>query len=59
MQPSPKHADYLDSLVEKFIIPNPENPNMASTTDREEISSIFLEVVTWNSLSFAYYYDRK
>ncbi|KAG1361886.1 pre-mRNA-processing factor 39 [Cocos nucifera] len=43
IQPSPKHADYLDSLVEKFIMPNPENPNMASSTDREEISSIFLE----------------
>ncbi|XP_038973157.1 pre-mRNA-processing factor 39-like isoform X3 [Phoenix dactylifera] len=43
IQPSPKRADYLDSLVEKFIMPNPDNSNMASTTDREEISSIFLE----------------
>ncbi|KAG1354030.1 hypothetical protein COCNU_07G001420 [Cocos nucifera] len=43
IQPSPKHVDYLDSLVEKFIMPNPDHSNMASTTDREEISSIFLE----------------
>lgn len=44
IQPSPKRVDYLDSLVEKFIMPNTDNSNMASTADREEISSIFLEV---------------
>ncbi|KAJ8467807.1 hypothetical protein OPV22_030359 [Ensete ventricosum] len=43
IQPLPKRVDYLDSLVEKFITPNPENPNLASTIDREEISCIFLE----------------
>lgn len=43
IQPLPKRVDYLDSLVEKFITPNPENPNLASTIDREEISCILLE----------------
>lgn len=28
----------------KFIVPNPENPNVASVAEREELSSIFLEV---------------
>lgn len=45
IQPLPKRVDYLDSLVEKFITPNPENPNLASTIDREEISCILLEVI--------------
>ncbi|KAA8550706.1 hypothetical protein F0562_002390 [Nyssa sinensis] len=43
IQSIPKRIDNLDSLVEKFIIPNPDNPNAASTTEREELSSIFLE----------------
>ncbi|XP_073001173.1 pre-mRNA-processing factor 39-1 isoform X2 [Typha latifolia] len=42
--PSPKRVEYLDPLVEKFVTPDPENTNlMASTSDREEISCIFLE----------------
>lgn len=45
IQSVPKRIDYLDSLVEKFILPNPDNPNAASTADREELSGIFLEVM--------------
>ncbi|KAI4301036.1 hypothetical protein L6164_034355 [Bauhinia variegata] len=45
IQPLPKRVDvdFLDSLVVKFIMPNPENPSVSSATDREELSSIFLE----------------
>eukprot|EP00262_Sarcandra_glabra_P008148 TRINITY_DN213_c0_g1_i1.p1 TRINITY_DN213_c0_g1~~TRINITY_DN213_c0_g1_i1.p1 ORF type:complete len:576 (+),score=118.86 TRINITY_DN213_c0_g1_i1:261-1988(+) len=43
IQSCTKRIDYLDSLVEKYITPNPDNPNMACSTDREELSSIFLE----------------
>ncbi|KAL3647698.1 hypothetical protein CASFOL_008666 [Castilleja foliolosa] len=39
----PKQIEYLDSLVEKFIVPNPENTSVASVDEREELSSIFLE----------------
>ncbi|OVA14799.1 RNA-processing protein [Macleaya cordata] len=46
IQPVPKRIEYLDSLVEKFIIPNPDNTNMTSTIDREELSSIFLEFLS-------------
>ncbi|XP_024018416.1 pre-mRNA-processing factor 39 isoform X1 [Morus notabilis] len=42
-QSGPKQIDYLDSLVQKFIEPNSENPNVASVAEREELSSIFLE----------------
>ncbi|CAJ2632893.1 pre-mRNA-processing factor 39-like protein [Trifolium pratense] len=45
IQPQPKriNIDFLESLVVKFITPNPENPGVASATEREELSSIFLE----------------
>ncbi|XP_042394457.1 pre-mRNA-processing factor 39-like isoform X1 [Zingiber officinale] len=43
IQSLPKRVDYLDSMVEKFIMPNPGNANLASAIDREEISCIFLE----------------
>ncbi|KAG9149410.1 hypothetical protein Leryth_003373 [Lithospermum erythrorhizon] len=43
IQPLPKHIDYLDSLVEKFIAPSPDNQSVASVAEREELSSIFLE----------------
>ncbi|XP_042026840.1 pre-mRNA-processing factor 39-like isoform X2 [Salvia splendens] len=43
IQTLPKQIEYLDSLVEKFIVPSPENPSIASVDDREELSSIFLE----------------
>ncbi|XP_008235597.1 PREDICTED: pre-mRNA-processing factor 39 isoform X1 [Prunus mume] len=45
IQPLPKKIDYLDSLVVKFIEPSSENPNFASVTDREELSSIYLEFI--------------
>ncbi|KAL0287016.1 UNVERIFIED_CONTAM: Pre-processing factor 39 [Sesamum angustifolium] len=43
IQSLPKQIEYLDSLVEKFIVPNPDNPSIASVEEREELSSIFLE----------------
>ncbi|KAJ1416655.1 Tetratricopeptide-like helical domain superfamily [Sesbania bispinosa] len=45
IQPHPKRVDidYLESLVVKFIMPSTENPGVASATEREELSSIFLE----------------
>lgn len=44
IQPLPKQIEYIDSLVEKFIYPNPENLSVASVEEREELSNIFLEV---------------
>ncbi|XP_078427792.1 tetratricopeptide repeat (TPR)-like superfamily protein isoform X2 [Wolffia australiana] len=41
--PRPKRIEYVDSLVEKFITPNPENPHSPSTADREDVSNIYLE----------------
>ncbi|XAR58675.1 hypothetical protein NMG60_11014160 [Bertholletia excelsa] len=43
IQPPPKQIEYLNSLVEKFIVPSPDNQNVASVAEREELSSIFLE----------------
>ncbi|XP_047319841.1 pre-mRNA-processing factor 39-2-like isoform X2 [Impatiens glandulifera] len=43
MRPHPKQIEYLDSIVEKFIIPTADNANIASISEREELSSIFLE----------------
>ncbi|XP_016466924.1 pre-mRNA-processing factor 39-1 [Nicotiana tabacum] len=43
IQSLPKRIDLLDSLVDKFIVPSPENPSVASVDEREELSSIFLE----------------
>ncbi|XP_051141823.1 pre-mRNA-processing factor 39-1-like isoform X2 [Andrographis paniculata] len=43
IQPLPKQIEHLDSLIEKFIVPNSENPNVTIVDEREEISSIFLE----------------
>lgn len=45
IQTLPKQIEYLDSLVEKFIVPSPDNPSVASVDEREELSSIFLEVI--------------
>ena len=42
--PFSKRTDHLDTLVEKFIVSNPDSPNTASIAEREELSSIFLEV---------------
>ncbi|KAJ6339066.1 hypothetical protein OIU76_008516 [Salix suchowensis] len=41
--PSPKRIDYLDSLVDKFILPSSDSINAASASEREELSCIFLE----------------
>ncbi|KAG5043631.1 hypothetical protein JHK87_007546 [Glycine soja] len=45
IQPLPKRVDidFLESWVVKFIMPNSESPGVASATEREELSSIFLE----------------
>ncbi|XP_004493823.1 pre-mRNA-processing factor 39-1 isoform X1 [Cicer arietinum] len=45
IQPQPKRVDidFLESLVVKFVTPNPESHSVASATEREELSSIFLE----------------
>ncbi|KAL1834866.1 hypothetical protein ACET3Z_004517 [Daucus carota] len=43
IQSTPKRIEFLDSLINKFIAPNPDNPSAASFIDREELSSIFLE----------------
>lgn len=45
IQSLPKQIEYLDSLVEKFIVSNPDNPSVASVDEREDLSSIFLEVI--------------
>lgn len=41
--PSEKRIEVLDSLVEKFLTPEPTHGELASASDKEEISSIFLE----------------
>ncbi|XP_057507970.1 pre-mRNA-processing factor 39-1-like isoform X2 [Actinidia eriantha] len=43
IQPPPKRIEYLDSLVEKFLVPSPDSLNIASVSEREELSSIYLE----------------
>ncbi|XP_059626092.1 pre-mRNA-processing factor 39-1 [Cornus florida] len=43
IQSLPKRIDYLESLVDKFIVLNNDNPNAASIAEKEELSSIFLE----------------
>ncbi|CAM0871886.1 unnamed protein product [Alopecurus aequalis] len=41
--PSERRIDFLDSLVEKFLTPEPTQGELASVSDKEELSSIFLE----------------
>ncbi|KAG0462969.1 hypothetical protein HPP92_021445 [Vanilla planifolia] len=41
--PLPKHIEYLDLAVEKFITPSVDNSSMTNPTDREDVSSVFLE----------------
>lgn len=43
IQPLPKRIDYLDSLVDNFVVPNPDSHSTASAADREDLSSIFVE----------------
>jgi pre-mRNA-processing factor 39 len=41
--PCEKRIEFLDSLVEKFLTPDPSQGELSSLSDKEEISSIFLE----------------
>ncbi|GJN08694.1 hypothetical protein PR202_ga26645 [Eleusine coracana subsp. coracana] len=41
--PCEKRIEFLDSLVEKFLTPEPSQGEVATLGDKEEISSIFLE----------------
>ncbi|KAA0039695.1 pre-mRNA-processing factor 39 isoform X3 [Cucumis melo var. makuwa] len=43
IQSTTKRIDYLDSLVEKVIVPNTEKATVVSASMREELSSIFFE----------------
>ncbi|KAL6560857.1 hypothetical protein OROHE_006034 [Orobanche hederae] len=43
IQTLPKQIEYVDTLVEKFIVPSSDNPSIASVDECEELSSIFLE----------------
>ncbi|XP_044491954.1 pre-mRNA-processing factor 39-like isoform X3 [Mangifera indica] len=43
IQSPPRQFDYLESLVDKFIVPNPDTSNTASAAEREELSCIFVE----------------
>ncbi|KAL2456203.1 Tetratricopeptide repeat (TPR)-like superfamily protein [Forsythia ovata] len=45
IQSLPKRIDYLDSLVDKFIVPDTDSHIVSSIAEREELSSIFLEVM--------------
>ena len=60
IQPLPKRVDinFLESLVGKFIMPNPESPGVASATEREELSSIFLEVNSYEKDVLEYVLNR-
>uniref|UniRef100_A0A7N0TQA8 Pre-mRNA-processing factor 39 n=1 Tax=Kalanchoe fedtschenkoi TaxID=63787 RepID=A0A7N0TQA8_KALFE len=39
----PKQMDLLESAVDKYLHPNPESPNDAPSSDKEELSCIYLE----------------
>ncbi|XP_021848523.1 pre-mRNA-processing factor 39-1 [Spinacia oleracea] len=43
IQSLPKQIDYMDSLVDKYLAPTPDNADTASVLEREELSSIYLE----------------
>jgi pre-mRNA-processing factor 39 len=43
--PCEKRIEFLDSLVGKFLTPDPSQGELSSLSDKEEISSIFLEVI--------------
>lgn len=42
--PAPRQIDYLAPFVEKVINPNSDSQNIASSTEREELSLIYIEV---------------
>lgn len=46
IQSLPKQIDYMDSLVDKYLAPTPDNADTASVLEREELSSIYLEVTS-------------
>lgn len=58
IQSLPKRVDLLDSLIDKFLVPSPENLNVASVDEREELSSIFLEVLTVTFGYLTVFWDR-
>jgi hypothetical protein len=43
--PCEKRIEFIDSIVEKFLTPEPSQGELSSLGDKEEISSIFLEVI--------------
>ncbi|VVA89898.1 unnamed protein product [Arabis nemorensis] len=43
IQPPPRKIDYLEPLVEKVIKPNADTQNISSSTEREELSLIYIE----------------
>ncbi|CAH9132848.1 unnamed protein product [Cuscuta epithymum] len=43
IQPHTKRIDYLDPLVDRFIVPTIDASTVASIDEREELSSIYLE----------------
>lgn len=45
IQPPPRQIDYLEPLVEKVIKPDADAQNIASASEREELSLIYIEVM--------------
>ncbi|KAH9729132.1 tetratricopeptide repeat (TPR)-like superfamily protein [Citrus sinensis] len=43
IQSSPKQIDFLEQLVEKFLMSNSDSPSTANAAEREELSCVFLE----------------
>lgn len=43
IQSAPKQIDYLETLVDKFLVPNSDSSNTANAAEREELSCVFLE----------------
>ncbi|KAJ6401671.1 hypothetical protein OIU84_016968 [Salix udensis] len=50
--PQPKQIDYLDSLVDNFILTRSDSVHPASASEREELSCIFLEAVVTEPPAF-------
>ncbi|KAJ6329717.1 hypothetical protein OIU77_011229 [Salix suchowensis] len=53
--PQPKQIDYLDSLVDNFILTSSDSVNTASAAERAELSCIFLEMVNVSFIHFEIY----
>ncbi|KDO60354.1 hypothetical protein CISIN_1g0010602mg, partial [Citrus sinensis] len=43
IQSSPKQIDFLEQLVDKFLMSNSDSPSTANAAEREELSCVFLE----------------